>query len=112
MVAWLSTGLFLVAGFFISAFFLKLSSKLYKTENTGYGLAMKVLWIPFIIGAVLALVQPSLASSVGQVIYYVLLIVNLVLSIWIAKTNYHVKGWRAFEILFIGGLFSVIFYAV
>jgi len=112
MVSLIVMSLLFVVGFFISTFFLNVSAKLYKTKNASYSLAMKVLWAPYLVGVIANIIQSSFVGSAGQIIYYVLLILGLVLAIGVAKTNYEVRGWRAFEIIFFGGFFSALFYGV
>ena len=89
----------------LSALVLKLVSKWFKLENTGYGTAFKISLILSVLGLI-EIVLISFIPSLKIIIYIVSFIIILILAFLLVRNNYNTETGKTIWILLVWGIIS------
>ena len=91
----------------LNALLLKLTTKIFKLENTSYGTAFKITFILGILGTII-ITASSFIPSLAIIVYTISSIISLILAVWLIKNNYNTELGKAILILIVWGIMSVI----
>ena len=91
----------------LNALLLKLTTKIFKLENTSYGTAFKITLVLGILGMIM-ITTISFIPSLTIIIYIISSIISLILAVWLIKNNYNVEIGKTILILIVWGIMSVI----
>ncbi len=101
MAFWLMLSLFITIILIpVTALVLKITSKIFKLENTSYGTAFKISFIFGILGIATSLLiyfMPSFTS----IIYILFAVASFVLGIWLIKSNYNIEAGKSILVLIV-----------
>jgi hypothetical protein len=98
-----------VVNYFVSALFLMISTKIFKTENNNYKTALKVLLLPIILSIILSIIFSYISSGTLLTVLWILsFVILLILNIWLIKKNYLVTTGRAILIFIVALVMSII----
>ena len=104
--------IFAIITFFVHALFLMITTRIFKTENNDYKIAMKVLWLPILVSLVLATILILTGLTESSIFNGVVSILVLGVYVWVIKVNYCVSVVKAFFIFLVSGFFLGLFYSI
>lgn len=98
-----------VISLFLGAFFLMLSTKIFKTSNSNYPTALKATIFPLTFSTIMSVILNFISNaSLSIFLWLFTFVVGLILGVWFVKINYLVGIGKALLILLVAFAIGII----
>jgi hypothetical protein len=97
------------AALFIGAFFLMITTKLFKTPNSTYITALKVVIWPMILSTILEIILNGVTNTTITIdLSFLVLVISLVIILKKMKEYYQTGVWRSLLILIVNSIIEFV----